>query len=260
MPNPDLQHGLDYWAQQEASIDGVLGGYGNGSLPRVDALSSRLFLLSVLPNLCKTPSPLRKLGSTTEKRRFRALDAGAGIGRVTDTVLLHLFDEVVLLEPVQSLIAQAVASSITWKGIASKQNSVLFIKQPLQHYNPSSPITDDQVFAQTGAVFDTTQLGFDVILTQWMLGHLSDRQVIKFLRQAKESLRTGGIIMVKENCCSEEMPGEPEAIYDSDDSSITRSDSGWKQLFGQAGVTLVKEEVQKGFPEGLYEVKSYALR
>ncbi|KAG8771937.1 hypothetical protein FRC16_005773 [Serendipita sp. 398] len=76
MPNPDLQHGLDYWAQQEASIDGVLGGYGNGSLPRVDALSSRLFLLSVLPNLCKTPSPLRKLGSTTEKRRFRALDAG----------------------------------------------------------------------------------------------------------------------------------------------------------------------------------------
>ncbi|KAG8829586.1 hypothetical protein FRC17_006354 [Serendipita sp. 399] len=263
MPNPDLQHGLDYWARQEATVDGVLGGYGNGSLPRVDALSSRLFLLSVLPGLSKIPSPLKKLDAGTEERRYRALDAGAGIGRVTDTVLLQLFDEVVLLEPVESLIAQAVASSVNWKGIKSKQSSVLFVKQPLQLYNASSTITEDQIFARVGTDFDITQSGFDTVLTQWVLGHLSDRQVVRFLRQAKESLRSGGIIMVKENCCEEETPGEPEFIYDSDDSSITRSkltaprsDSGWKQLFDQAGATLVKEEVQKGFPRGLYEVKT----
>jgi protein N-terminal methyltransferase len=73
--------GLEYWETQEASLDGVLGGFGSGSLPRVDSLGSRLFLLNVLPELSTVPSALRPLNPPT--RRTRGLDVGAGIGRVT---------------------------------------------------------------------------------------------------------------------------------------------------------------------------------
>ena len=241
MSQPDLKHGLAYWERQEASIDGVLGGYGNGSLPRIDALSSRLFCLSILPQLCTVPSSLKPLESSDVNRRYRALDVGtallanfviiginiynqgAGVGRVTKDVLLNLFSDIVLLEPVQSLIAQALSTSQTWKGIADRQKSVLFIKQPLQHFDPSSPVTEDIVFAHAGAPVDATQpSGYDVIWCQWCLGHLSDQQLIRFLNQAKQSLRPGGAIIVKENCCAEESPGEPETVYDPDDSSITR--------------------------------------
>ena len=37
--------------------------------------------------------------------------------------------------------------------------------------------------------------------------------------------------------------------------NLFRSDTAWKGAFRDAGLTLIKEEVQKGFPLGLYEVK-----
>ena len=87
MYEPNLQHGLAYWERQEASIDGVLGGYGNGSLPRIDALSSRLFLLSILPHLCTVPSALSSLEKSDEIYQYRALDVGtvvsASVIRIT---------------------------------------------------------------------------------------------------------------------------------------------------------------------------------
>jgi len=41
---------------------------------------------------------------------------------------------------------------------------------------------------------------------------------------------------------------------------LTRSDKAWKVIFKQAGLKLVREQVQEGLPEGLYVVKMYALR
>jgi hypothetical protein len=36
-----------------------------------------------------------------------------------------------------------------------------------------------------------------------------------------------------------------------------RSDKAWKAIFEKAGLTLVREQVQEGLPEGLYEVKMW---
>ena len=132
----------------------------------------------------------------------------------------------VLLDPVQPFIAHAVSSSSEWKGIQSLKKSVLFIKKPLQQFNPSTIISEDDIFAHTGAPIDTKQAqGYDVVWCQWCLGHLSDEQLVRFMKQAQASLRQGGIIVVKENCCAEAKLGEPESVYDPDDSSITRQDS-----------------------------------
>jgi protein N-terminal methyltransferase len=36
---------------------------------------------------------------------------------------------------------------------------------------------------------------------------------------------------------------------------VDRSDRAWKSIFDQAGLKLVREQVQDGLPEGLYVVK-----
>lgn len=129
----------------------------------------------------------------------------------------------VLLEPVQPLIEQAVNSSAQWKGIEASEKSVLFIRKPLQQFDPSAKISDVHAFSHVGAPIDHKQnAGYNVIWCQWCLPHLSDKQLVRFMKQARASLRPGGVIIVKENCCPEAKPGEPEAVYDEDDSSLTR--------------------------------------
>ena len=51
------------------------------SLPRVDSLGSRQFLMSLRTDLCRVPSALRRLEAPpldAPRRRVRALDVGAG--------------------------------------------------------------------------------------------------------------------------------------------------------------------------------------
>ncbi|PAV23904.1 methyltransferase domain-containing [Pyrrhoderma noxium] len=286
---PNVQDGINYWESQPASLDGVLGGFGSCSLPRVDALGSRKFLLSLLPELSLVPSAIRRLKGPYLARRIRALDVGAGIGRVTSTVLLHLVSDVVLLEPADNLVREALrkvsAASTSdkyygeWKGVQQvpnarpeAQKSVTIVKGTLQDFNPLLPPGADgkcELLKRVGyaPAEDDSDTGFDVIWCQWCLGHLNDEDLVSFLIRCKESLRTSthgfdldGLIIVKENVCSESTKGVARKSFDKLDSSLTRSDTAWKGAFRDAGLTLIKEEVQKGFPLGLYEVKIYALR
>lgn len=295
IPVPNIEEGIEYWADQPASLDGVLGGYGTGSLPRIDALGSRQFLLSLRPDLCTVPSSLRsqdKIDSDKTRPRTRGLDVGAGIGRVTKDVLLPLLDDVVLLEPVKSLVDQAVAagrasaSSETsekgqkWKGIEEKTKSVVILQGTLQAFDPSNIITvspSSQSDTDTKSVKLLDRVGyapttdsptsdlverFDVIWCQWCLGHLSDVDIVPFFRQCKAALRDtkDALIVVKENLCSDPADGGARTVFDEQDSSLTRSDMAWKEAFTAAGLQLIDERVQEGLPEGLYVVKAYALR
>lgn len=65
------------------------------------------------------------------------------------------------------------------------------------------------------------------------------------------------MIIVKENIASGN-----EDVFDDQDSSVTRTEAKFKKLFMEAGLVVVKEEVQKGFPSslGLFKVKTFALR
>lgn len=121
-PNPDVVKGVEYWQGVPATVDGVLGGFGKGTLPRVDALGSRTFLAQVLPRLSAVaPSSAPEgaeawLKSRIEERggegraRTRALDCGAGIGRVTRDALSKLVDVVHLVEPVENVSSLSLLS------------------------------------------------------------------------------------------------------------------------------------------------------
>ncbi|OCF32832.1 hypothetical protein I316_05468 [Kwoniella heveanensis BCC8398] len=121
-PGPVYEKGIEYWDGIEASVDGVLGGFGNGPVPHIEQLASRLLLLSLIPTLSPFPNPLTpaaSLSPTPAPHRRVVLDVGAGIGRVTRHVLLPLFDDVVLLEPVDKFVKEAyrAASSGEWRDV-----------------------------------------------------------------------------------------------------------------------------------------------
>ncbi|EGN96265.1 hypothetical protein SERLA73DRAFT_185919 [Serpula lacrymans var. lacrymans S7.3] len=283
IPEPDIEDGITYWTTQPASLDGVLGGFGTGSLPRVDALGSRQFLLSLRPDLCTVPSAIRPLSSPSssnpDTKRIRALDVGAGIGRVTADVLLHLVSDVVLLEPVESFVKEAWArgqastkttplnknskKNIRWKGIADESKSVTFFQGTLQVFNPVDPVKNTTLLGRVGYVptSDDSDSAFDVVWCQWCLGHLSDDDLVDFLRRSRKAFRgEQSLIVVKENVCRDDDDTSPRTVFDEQDSSLTRSDQAFKKIFRDAGLRLIKEKVQEGLPEGLYDVMMYALR
>lgn len=290
-PVPDVKHGLDYWTTQSADYNGVLGGFGEGSLPRVDALGSRQFLMTLMPELCTVRSALRPLSPPPKKRRVRALDVGAGVGRVTGDTLLPLVDDVVLVEPVTPFVQAALArgrasespsepesnkhtgngtDNKPWRGVRDRTKGVSVIQGTLQSLDPAAPLSGGKLLGTVGRVPDECEMesGFDVLWCQWCLGHLSETELVEFFQRAKSALRkrdsaTGeseSLLVVKENCCSDGDDGTPRTNFDPEDSSLTRSDLAWKQAFKAAGLSLIREQVQGGFPDGLYVVKMYALR
>lgn len=97
-----------------------------------------------------------------------------------------------------------------------------------------------------------------------------------YLERCKNAIMENGIIVVKENIT--ETKGD---MYDEIDSSVTRfvslwprgrlpdydltrhgsrTDNKFRALFKQAGLRIIRTEVQKGLPAQLYQVRSYALR
>ncbi|KAG5650767.1 hypothetical protein H0H81_011106 [Sphagnurus paluster] len=267
--------GIEYWNTQLASYDGVLGTkflHFLKTLPRIDALGSRQFLLSLNPSLSTVPSAIKPLKPVLPTRT-RALDVGAGVGRVTSDVLLHLVSDVVLLEPVDSFIQEALAQGRAsmstepaprgkrhWKGIADQTKSVTILQGTLQEFDPLNPHRVnflDRVGYQPQRPTDDINIGFDVIWCQWCLGHLSDADLVAFLRRSHAALREKGksLIVVKENLCQDLEDGSACTVFDEQDSSLTRSDRAWKDIFDQAGLHLIKEQIQHGLPEGLYVVK-----
>lgn len=62
-------------------------------------------------------------------------------------------------------------------------------------------------------------VAYDIIWTQWCLGHLRDGDVVQYLRACRAVLRPGsGVIVVKENIST-----DGEDVFDGTDSSVTRS-------------------------------------
>ena len=82
----------------------------------------------------------------------------------------------------------------------------------------------DRVGYQPPRPADEIGTGFDVIWCQWCLGHLSDVDLVLFLRRCHESLNKHpkSIIVIKENVCADAEDGSEHSIFDEQDSSLTR--------------------------------------
>ena len=247
------------------------------SLPRTDALGSRQLLLQLFPELCTVPSPLKPATVREKSGRFRALDVGAGIGRVTRDVLLHLVQDVVLVEPVDKYIQEAWSRArfqenpvidqdsidaedetleeidfrVPWKGVREKRTSVTLIQSTHQSLDPSSPLSSTKFIGRVGYKPGSDELGdinskFDVIWCQWSLGHLSNSDLVLFLGRAKQALRDPeGVIVVKENVCAE-IGGSTNGgtVFDDQDSSLTRCVSS-AMILTKSALTHLKVPIER---------------
>ncbi|KAI1304388.1 alpha-N-methyltransferase NTM1 [Xylaria venustula] len=218
--NPDDSR--HYWQGIDASDNGMLGGYGHVS--RVDLRGSRSFLAKLGFG--------RKDGVKTIRR---ALEGGAGIGRITCGLLLDLAETVDVVEPISK-----------FTDALSKRDGIgRIFNLGLEEWRPGEG--DD--------------LSYDVVWNQWCLGHLTDLQLEEYLLRCKSVLSTGedgkvsGVIVVKENITTGE-----EDLFDEVDSSVTRREATFKHIFEKAGLRIVKNELQHGLPSELYPVRMFALR
>merc|ERR1712037_204194 len=218
MESAEADYGISY--DIPPTIDGMLGGFAKISGTDIDGSSK---FLKGLFRLDDAPG------------NARCLDCGAGIGRISKHLLQRHFSTVDLVEQNPKFLEQAKK----YLGVDSESGGTKtgqLICSGLQDFTPSD-----------GA--------YDVIWCQWVLGHLTDEDLVAFFKRAKVGLNPRGLIVVKENVTS---TGEVEK--DEDDSSVTRPDETLKEIFEQAGLDLVRDLKQQKFPKELYQVKMYALR
>eukprot|EP00386_Alphamonas_edax_P002653 GDKI01008026.1.p1 GENE.GDKI01008026.1~~GDKI01008026.1.p1 ORF type:complete len:282 (+),score=83.03 GDKI01008026.1:20-865(+) len=158
-----------------------------------------------------------------------AMDCGAGIGRVSKGCLLQKFQKVDLVEPCEKYLEKA-------KEDLPSDRAIEFICQGLQDLVPAKG-------------------RYDCIWVQWVALYLTDKDLIDFLHRCREALRPGGVICFKENVVL-----DGGFHVDKDDNSIMRTDQHYRDLFEQAGMTLLCDMRQPNFPKALFPVYMYCVR
>ena len=226
-PDAAIDHkaAIAYWSKVSADNAGVLGGYPQVS--RVDLQGNTTFLAKLRRKSTKY---------NTKARLARVVDCGAGIGRVTGGFLSKVADVVDIVEPVEQL-TKVITEGEAFKEIRDRGGIGKVYNVGLEDWTP-----------------DVT---YDIIWTQWCLGQLRDDQLVAFFKRATKHIQDGGWIIVKEN-----MSTDPRGqdIFDETDSSMTRTDTKFRQIFEEAGLKIVATEVQRGLPKELFPVRSYALQ
>lgn len=218
--NIDYNDAIDYWTSIPATVDGVLGGYGEQtSVPKADAVGSSTLLRKLKPRMAPEEGQIRY-----------SIDMGAGIGRVTRDVLHKFSDKVDLVEPVKPFVEQM---RLELKPIEDKIGTIYEVG--MQDFTPE-------------------EAKYWLIWCQWCVGHLPDTEFVEFLIRCKNGLQPNGTIVVKENNAPD------ADVFDETDSSVTRSNASFQRLFKEAGLKLIATELQKGLPRELFKVRMYALK
>ncbi|KAI2732221.1 hypothetical protein CBS147332_1360 [Penicillium roqueforti] len=214
---------LKYWNSVPATTASMLGEFP--SVSRIDLQGSKTFLAKVRRLLPKVQS---------EGKLHRGVDCGAGVGRVTEGFLSHVCEVVDAVEPVAKFTQVMKDSQLKRDGVIGN-----IYTRGLQDWIPDKK--------------------YDLIWVQWCAGHLTDSQLIDSTVRCRKALTENGLMVFKENLSTH---FSKEDMYDSEDSSVTRTDAKFRQVFEAAGMEVVKSELQKGFPPSfnLLPVQFYALR
>lgn len=239
----DVAHSLEYWNSVSPDVNGMLGGFPQTS--RIDLQGSSNFLTKLRRGKSQaSKEPLQPLE--------RVADCGAGIGRITKGLLLGVSNKVDIVEPVKK-----------------------FTDELVQSLGNGEYAGDGESKDRKGQVGEVINLGlqdwipepgaYDVIWNQWCVGHLTDAQLVVYLRRCSEGLKKAAQgdatskswVVVKENMSTDI---HHKDIYDDEDSSVTRSDKKFRALFQEAGLKIVATEQQRGMPRELFPVRMYALR
>ncbi|KAL7518215.1 hypothetical protein ACHAWX_003068 [Stephanocyclus meneghinianus] len=222
------QTGYEYYqdeAKCPATVDGVLGGFA--WLSQRDLKGSKHFL-----NHLRGIRPEFKMDREQNGGvDTYALECGAGIGRVSKGLLLPIgFSICDLVEPSQRLLSHAP------QYIGSLYASrCRYFCTGLQDFVPQPD-------------------KYSIIFIQWVIGYLTDEDLVAFLKRCGLGLQKGGIIVIKDNTCT-----DVAFIADRQDASVTRSLPYILAIVKLAGLRLVYEKYQDDFPSTIFPVPMLAL-
>ncbi|CRK88479.1 CLUMA_CG002216, isoform A [Clunio marinus] len=205
----------EYWQTIEPTVCGMLGGLPEVGFLDIQASTRFLKLLFKFK-----PAPGRN----------RALDCGAGIGRVSKNLLMNEFQTVDLIEQDEKFCQKARES------LANSGHLGEVFNVGLQDFNESD-------------------IKYDVVWSQWVLGHIEEPDLIQFFKRVSKMLNKNGIIVVKENFTKNN-----ETIVDEIDSSVTRPRGHFKKILKESNLKIIKEERQTNFPKSLFPVYMLAMK
>lgn len=229
--NPTSRQSLDstvsqsdallYWNSIAPTMDGIMGGYPQ--ISGIDIRGSTNFLAKV-----------RRYFAPQETQEVfkRGVDCGAGIGRVTAGLLSRVCEIVDIVEPIEKFTKAVGTAEMMGSGQLGKTYVV-----GLEDWTPEEQ--------------------YNLIWNQWCLGNLTDKQLLDHLKRCNSALVKGGWIVVKENISTNK---DETDIFDPKDSNTTRTDQKFREIFHAAGLVVVSQELQRGFPKGLLPVRCYALQ
>ncbi|XP_075169038.1 alpha N-terminal protein methyltransferase 1-like [Haematobia irritans] len=210
-----------YWSEVPATVNGMLGGLGY--INAIDIEGSIKFL--------------RDLKIQDMHKKY-ALDCGAGIGRVTKNLLMPLFEKVDMVEQDAAFAARAREYCTTDMG-----STLGYPKRLGEIYNMGLQ------------EFTPTPKKYDVVWSQWVLGHLTDKDLLQFYKRIKYGLTEGGIFIMKDNVTSNN-----KTDMDDTDSSVTRPLKEYEKFLKLAGYRILRITKQTNLPKGLYPVQMIACR
>ena len=87
-----------------------------------------------------------------------------------------------------------------------------------------------------------------------MIGYLTDDDLVQFLKRCVTALRKGGVVVIKDNTCEKEA-----FVVDRQDASTTRSLPYIIAIAELAGLNVVYQQYQEGFPADIFPVPMVAL-
>ncbi|PYH96200.1 DUF858 domain protein [Aspergillus ellipticus CBS 707.79] len=232
MPNTSPDSHIDpaaslrYWNSVAANANTMLGMLGNYPwYTRIDLRGSKTFLTKIRRLIPDCP---------TSGKLARGADCGAGVGRVTEGLLSQVCTSIDAIEPVEKFTHVIRASQLHRDGVVQD-----IYTMGIEDWVPEKK--------------------YDLIWTQFCVGHLTDVQLGRYFGRCREALVDSGVIVVKEN-----MSTDPQGLdmFDEEDSSVTRTDEKFRMLFREAGLVVLASELQLGFPKEfkLLPVRFYALR
>lgn len=220
-----------FWRAQAADVRGATGG----GVSQRDLEFTR-----------KAVTTLASVGQGAQRARFeRALDLGAGIGRVTDAVLRHCCRHVDLVEFVQKHLCKAKERlPAAGKGGCTFTFHCCAVQK-----------------------FQVPHSSYNLIWCQWLLMYLTDADALDLLRRLRPGLAEGALLLVKENIST---PDEL-TYFDAADGelwadgsaggpvSCVRTELHYEDLFERAGLKIKEQKLQRDATGKTMDMMLYAL-
>ena len=177
---------------------------------------------------------LSLLKSEKKIRGGRVADCGGGIGRVSFQVLTHFYNRIDIIDPIPHFLLKA-------REYLEKELPVEIYQVGIEEWAPSE--------------------FYDAFYIQWTLCHLTDKDIVSFLKRCKLKANKDARFFIKENIAGMTLDTEKSQYeYYPEKNSICRTYNHYCELFKSAGLILEEYRIQPNWPIDFLTVVLFILK